>query len=345
MFGLVNWKAISAVLLAIAIVLAGVAGYLYVMTPQASQARSMTFMLEFSPTGRDVPFYAGVDQGYYSSQGLEVSIVASQGSGSTASAVASGTAQMGMVDFGTFLTAVSHHENITAVMLFEDKSGLQLVSLSPIPNPASIEGRTIAATAGNAIINMLPVLMSINNLPKNYQLVSVSTSALIPGLFAGQFNISTSIVDGIYSTFLSAAATQGKHIYSLNFSDWGINVPAYVVVANNAFLKQNPQAVSGFIKGTVQAVDYSISNPSNAATMMVNHNPGLNQTIVHSAWNTAVTLIKTPYATSHYGMFNMTAIQQAEQLVVQGYGLTQSDLPNLDQIVTNQYVPANQVLP
>ena len=51
----------------------------------------ITFSLDFIPLGRHAPWYAAIAEGYYKQEGLDVSIIPSQGTAQTIQAIEAGT--------------------------------------------------------------------------------------------------------------------------------------------------------------------------------------------------------------------------------------------------------------
>src|SRR5476649_773731 len=58
----------------------------------------VVFSLDFIPLGRHAAWYAALAEGYYKDEGLDVSIIPSQGTAQVIQAVESGMAQIGFVD-------------------------------------------------------------------------------------------------------------------------------------------------------------------------------------------------------------------------------------------------------
>ena len=57
----------------------------------------VVFSLDFIPLGRHAPWYAALAEGYFKDEGLDVSIIPSQGGAQVIQNVASGTADMGFM--------------------------------------------------------------------------------------------------------------------------------------------------------------------------------------------------------------------------------------------------------
>lgn len=75
-----------------------------VMRPGAASAQSappaltkVVFSLDFIPLGRHAPWYAAIAEGFFKEEGLDVSIIPSQGGAQVIQNVASGTANLGFM--------------------------------------------------------------------------------------------------------------------------------------------------------------------------------------------------------------------------------------------------------
>ena len=65
-----------------------------VAVAQDKPLTKITFSLDFIPLGRHAPWYAAIAEGFYKEEGLDVSIIPSQGTAQTIQALEAGTAQI-----------------------------------------------------------------------------------------------------------------------------------------------------------------------------------------------------------------------------------------------------------
>src|SRR5262245_49393314 len=81
------------------------------MTVSAASAQTarplekITFLLDFVPYGKHVPFYAAIDKGFWKDAGFDVTIVKGEGSATTVSSYAAGTADFAMADTPALIIA------------------------------------------------------------------------------------------------------------------------------------------------------------------------------------------------------------------------------------------------
>src|SRR5262249_34874851 len=68
-----------------------------------AKADEITFALNFLPVGDTAGWFAALDKGYYSENGLAVNIVGGQGGADTLKRIAAGRAEFGVSDMGTLV--------------------------------------------------------------------------------------------------------------------------------------------------------------------------------------------------------------------------------------------------
>src|SRR5258708_16147284 len=92
-FGNVLWSAGAAIIAAALLPVSASA--------QDKPLTKVVLSLDFIPLGRHAPWYAALAEGYFKEEGLDVSIIPSQGTAQTIQAVESGTANIPFVDVPT----------------------------------------------------------------------------------------------------------------------------------------------------------------------------------------------------------------------------------------------------
>src|SRR5579875_2850154 len=118
-------KSIAVLVIVVILVVVAIGAY-FVLNPSSSTQQT-TLMLDFSPTGYHALFYYGLDHGIYSSNGINLTILAGSGSANTVAAVASGKADFGFADTGTLAVAAAttNVSNVRIVaMVFQTTPGV-----------------------------------------------------------------------------------------------------------------------------------------------------------------------------------------------------------------------------
>src|ERR1700737_1237842 len=75
----------------------------------------LVLSLDFNPLGRHAPWYAALAEGYFREEGLQVSIIPSQGTAQTVQAVESGLANIAFVDVPSVVLARANGSRLKMV--------------------------------------------------------------------------------------------------------------------------------------------------------------------------------------------------------------------------------------
>jgi len=193
--------------------------------------------------------FLGVPLGFYRDQGVEVEFGTAAGSAATLQLVAAGQVQLGYVGMEVVTLAKLRNPTlpITAVYL-QDRGNIYEVVVpqdSPIRGLADLKGKSIgvANLASGAIPSLRAMLAGAGLDPQNdVTLVPVGNgAAAATALRAGRVQA------------LSLFRAQHALIETLGIQlrYFQRDQPSTVIIANNSFLRQNPTAVSGALRGIV----------------------------------------------------------------------------------------------
>jgi len=97
------------------------------------------FSLDFIPLGRHSPWYAALAEGYYKDEGLDVSIIPSQGGANVIQNVVSGTADMGFMGVPEVALARATGAPIKMVAVNYQKIPIAVFSLQSGANVHSVK--------------------------------------------------------------------------------------------------------------------------------------------------------------------------------------------------------------
>src|SRR6516164_3858234 len=97
---------------------------------QDKPAAKVVLSLDFIPLGRHAPWYAALAEGYFRDEGLDVSIIPSQGTAQTIQAVESGTANIAVVDVPSVILARANGSRLRMVAVNYQKAPYAIFSLA-----------------------------------------------------------------------------------------------------------------------------------------------------------------------------------------------------------------------
>ena len=163
------------------------------LAPAPAQEKPLTkviFSLDFIPLGRHAPWYAALAQGYFKEEGLDVSIIPSQGTAQTIQAVESGIANIAFVDVPSVVLARANGSKLRMVAVNYQKAPYAIFSLgngANVTQPKQLEGLTLGSGAGSFTPKVIEGFMAQKGLdPSKLKITNVAPPARASMLLSGQ---------------------------------------------------------------------------------------------------------------------------------------------------------------
>ncbi len=319
-------------------------------SPQAMPSlETVDFMMNFLANGGKVPYYVGLDRGFFAKYGLQVNVIPNAAGPITAlHALAAGKVQFTEGDFGTFVTMVAK-ENITNVravaMLYgTNPTGFLFLKGKGHPainNPKDLEGKTVGTFPGSANEAMLPLFCKGAGIDCNKLIIQhASAATLIPSLLAGKFDaviVYTRLAAGMQAD----AAKNGLEIGTINYADYGVDIYADSIMTTTDIIQKKPDLVKHFLQGLEEATQFAGAHPDDAVDSTLKFTPQLNRNITLGEW-----LLTMPYMGGKgtivnaknplsLGWMDPKKVEFTVNVVAQAFQITP---PNTSLLYTDQFV-------
>ncbi len=244
----------------------------------------ITMVLDWTPNTNHTGLYVAEKLGYFEDAGLEVNIIQPPENGAT-DLVASGNAQFG-IDFQEYLAAAWGTDNplpVTAVaaILQHNTSGLVSLASEGIDSAKKLEGKRYATWE-------IPIEQGI--------LKDVVTMAggdfdkveLIPAYVSDIVAALNSDIDCVWIYYgWDGIKLEAEHIDTnfILFKDINGTFDFYspVIIANDDFLKENPDEAKAFMQAVRKGYEYAAENPDEAAEILLEYVPELDADMVKAS--------------------------------------------------------------
>lgn len=239
----------------------------------AQEAKKVQFQLSWIKSIQYGGYFAGIETGAFSKQGLDVTFNPGGPNVDPVANVASGQMMLGDRPSGPLIIAREKGVPIKIIATVFQKSPFSILSpaAKPIKTVKELEGKTIAVST--SIKPLLLILLkdagvdpdSVNMLP-----ASPDPSALVSGQIDAYSGYVTN--QGVM------LQTKGFKIYALNAQDLGMPETAGTIYAREDYLAANRNTVVRFLKGAIAGWDWALKHPEQIAHLMVGKygSPGLN---------------------------------------------------------------------
>lgn len=319
-------------------VVTGLAGGVGVV--KAQDSKKVMVRMDWVISAYHAPFFVGVKNGYYKEQGLDVTVQPGNGSGNVAQTIGNGNGDFATVDGGTMMQLVAKGLPVKAVMGWFQRSPIGIIYnvKSGIRKPKDIEGKTLVLTNGDAPSALLPAFAKATGIEiSKVSIVSTDPSSKNAVVISGK-------ADAVVTfSFLAVPILEaaGLKVGTLDYANYGVNVPGLVVIANIKYLEENPGTVTKFVRATRKAIQWTTEHPQKAIDILVEMNP--NQKILTK---TAVPILKASFNLLHtkktadkpVGVMAREDWAKAEDILAEYVGLKKGQSP--DRYFTNEFVSA-----
>ncbi|WP_154028895.1 ABC transporter substrate-binding protein [Olsenella uli] len=244
-------------------------------TSGSGDATKLTFVLDYTPNTNHTGIYVAIAKGYYAEEGLDVEVVQPPEDGADA-LVGTGKAQLGMSYQDVMANYLGSDDPLPvtaiAATIQHNTSGIMSRQGDGITRPKGMEGKRYATwdqDVEKAIVKS--VVETDGGDFSKVQLIPAGTSDEVSGLKANEFDCIW-----VYEAWaVQNAKVQGFAYDYFAFRDIDSAFDYYtpVVIANNDFLKDNPDQAKAFLRATKKGFEFAEQNADEAAQILVDAAP------------------------------------------------------------------------
>ncbi|ERL27220.1 MULTISPECIES: ABC transporter substrate-binding protein [unclassified Leptotrichia] len=243
--------------------------------------QKIKIVLDWVPNTNHTGLYVAKDLGYFKEAGLDVEIVQPP-EGSTTALIGAGGAEFG-ISFQDTLAKSFAKENpvpVTAVaaILQHNTSGIISLKEKGIDSPKKLEGKKYATWEDNIEQAILKKLVTDDKGDfSKVKLIPYTITDVVTGLKTD--------VDAVWVYYAwDGIATEraGLQTNFLKIRDYGEELDYYspVIIANNDFLKKNPEIAKKVLKAIKKGYEYAMKNSEESAKILVKNSPELDINLV-----------------------------------------------------------------
>lgn len=241
-------------------------------------------VLNWKYQGPQAWFFVAQDKGYFKAEGLDVTIDQGEGSAASITKVAAGAYQAGFGDINAVIDLAAKRPAdapVAVYMLYNTPPFTIVVKKdSPIRTAKDLEGKTLGAPANDGALKLFPAFAKAAKVdPSKVSISNMAPNLREQMLMRGQ-------VDGVFgyiNTIAFSARLVGldpdKDLRFINYGDNGLDLYSNAVVFSRSFVKDNPKAVTGFLKALNRAINDSLANPEMAMDSVMKREPLLKRDI------------------------------------------------------------------
>lgn len=257
----------------------------------------ITVVLDWTPNTNHTGLYVALENGYFDDEGLTVEII--QPNGTSEQLVATNTAQFGISAQEYVISARESDLPVVSIagIIANNTSGFISRSDISIITPKDFENKTYCGWGSPTETAIIKELVEAAD--GDFSLVDMQTNYL---------DIFTDVNEecDFFWVFEAWQVEQAKienieynYISMLDYST-DLNFYTPVIITNENMIESNSDIVQAFMNAVQKGYDYTISNPSESADILLKHAPELNSELVKASQMLISTLYKEENTTWGY---------------------------------------------
>ena len=269
----------------------GVLALVLMATTGASAQEKASLRLNWLYYGFHSFFPLGVDKGFYKEEGIDLTIGEGKGSGAAVQIVGAKSDTFGLSDGSSVIAGVTKGAPIVAVMGIMNKSPFAVISRADanIKTVKDLEGKTIAATTGEAGLTIFPAIVQANKLNGDaIKFVRIDGAGKLVAMLEKRVD---AMLGGLENQSL-ILGQKGLAVTNIAYADVGANTLGLVIHVNKDTLEKNPKLVRGFIRATQKAIAYTERNPAEAIDALAKIKPDLDKALAMQQLKAGFTLVR-----------------------------------------------------
>jgi NitT/TauT family transport system substrate-binding protein len=285
----------------------------------------VVFSLDFIPLGRHAPWYAAIAEGFFRQEGLDVTIIPSQGGAQVIQNVASGTANIGFMGVPEVTIARSTGAKLKIVSVIYQKQPIAVFSLQSganVTTPKQLEGLTLGSGSGSFTPKILQGFMVGKGLdPNTLHVADIAPPARPGALIAKKVPSIETFIMGKPGLELAA---EGAHEKLQTFipADNGLQLYSNGIGVTEEYLSQHPQVVRRFVRAALKGWKFALDHPAKAAQDELKFVPSLKPDVIAAELNIVRGLVVTPETQQHgLGWFDPAQIKANVNFVAKYIGV------------------------
>lgn len=244
---------------------------LLTVAPAAAQTPErvpLRFSLEARVEALSALFLLPLDRGHYTAEGLDVTIDDASTVVEPITRVASGSHDMALVDINAYIRYRDQNPGapLRAIFMVYNRPPYSIVGRKSrgITDPKSLEGKRLGAPPATATAQQWPVFARVNDIDTSKVTIeNIAVPVRVPMLAAGQLDAAFGYSFRLFVDLKDRGVPVGD-VVQLQMADYNMRLYGAAVIVNAKYAAEQPDAVKGFVRGTVRGFRDVVRNPATA---------------------------------------------------------------------------------
>lgn len=330
--------------LAVAAVIVAAAVPVLAQTPaRPGRVVPLKFTIDWVFDGSYAPFLLALEKGYYTHEGLNVTIDRGFGSADAVSKIAAGAYNLGFADINTMIefNARNLGRELVAIAMVFDAIPSSIVTLrrEGITRPIELYGKKLGAPAGSAPRVLWPLFArAIGMHPASVEWVTMSPPLREPMLMRGEVNAVAAFSFNAFIT-LKTARIDPADIVIFPYNEYGLPLYGNAIIAPPSLLASEPEALRGFVRAITRAWKDTVANPAEAIGALKRRDPMISEDVERERLVLALqhVVLTKDVRSGGFGSVKGERLSRSVDLVAEAFGLPTK--PAWQRVFSDKFLP------
>ena len=259
--------------------------------PSTGAATKVRLQLKWVAQAQFAGYYAAVDQGYYTDEGLDVQILLGGPDIDPVRVVASDGAEFGTTWVPAMLAAREGGADVVDISQVFQRSGTLEVSFTDknITKPEDLKGKKVGSWLGGNEPELFAALNKVSINPDDQTQVQIIKQDFdMSGLLSGNLDAAQAMIYNEYAQVLEAKNPATGNLYQptdlnvISFNDVGTGMLQDAIFAREAYLKDHEDVAVKFLTASLKGWAYCRDNAQSCVDIVLKNGSTLGAS--HQAW-------------------------------------------------------------
>jgi NitT/TauT family transport system substrate-binding protein len=233
--------------------------------------------------GPAAPFYVAIDRGYFKAEGLDVAIDAAAGDPQDAiKLLTTAHYDLAVSDINLLIELRDQAATgVKAVFVVFDKPPAAIIARRSrgIAAPGDLAGKTLGAPPSDPASARWPIFAKTNQIDMGQVTVeNIGFPVRDPMLASGEVDAVTGCAFTSYIDLKDRGVPQDDLVV-WQMADYGVELYGDAIMASENFIAEKPDAVRGFLRAYVKALQETVRDPSGAIESVLRHGDGVRKDV------------------------------------------------------------------
>jgi NitT/TauT family transport system substrate-binding protein len=306
---------------------------------------SIKMVLNWKYEGPQGLLFLAEDRGYFKEEGLDVTFDQGNGSGAGVPLVANGAYDMAFGDINALIELAAKKPEDAPVGVFmmysQPPFTVAVKADSPIKSPADFPGHTLGGAANDGALKLFPALCSITEIDcTKVNITNMQPNLREQMLMKGQVEGVFGYVNTIRFSSKLIGVDPDKELRFIRYGDYGMDLYSNAIIASKKLVKDNPDAVKGFLRAINKSIKDAIKDPDAAIAAVQKREPLIKPVIERERFDATIAneMNHDEIAKIGFGDVDDARLSKSIDIIVKAKELPRT--PALTEVFDRSFLPA-----